>query len=227
MVNELPNGDFLAEITLEGGSGKAKIQSPAPLHIENGKIIATLTWSSSSYDYMEIDGVGYTPEIIDGKSVFTVEIPALDTPLEIKAETVAMSSPHMIDYTLTVSGSEVKSAASGTDPSESSSAVSETSSQISEAPETSSANSSENNSVSDSENSSEEGSESGESAAGTSEGLSASSEISIDSESTITSVSVPADELNGASPVGFIAGGAGVAAVVAVIITMIVRKVKK
>lgn len=108
MENSLPNGDFKAEITLSGGTGRTTIQSPADIHIENGRITAELIWSSPNYDFMEIGGVGYTPISNDGSSVFSVVIPALDTELPIKAETVAMSSPHMIEYTLYVSGAEIK-----------------------------------------------------------------------------------------------------------------------
>ena len=108
MVNLLTNGDHKAEITLEGGTGRSTIQSPANVHVEDGVITAEIVWSSSSYDLMIVDGKEYKPISNDnGQSVFMVEIPSLDTPLEIKAETVAMSAPHMIDYTITVSGKEI------------------------------------------------------------------------------------------------------------------------
>ena len=108
MENLLPDGDFKAEITLSGGTGRTTIQSPADVHIENGIITAEIIWSSPNYDYMEVDGVGYTPVSIEGGAAFSVVIPALDEEIPIKAETVAMSSPHMIEYTLLVSGAEIR-----------------------------------------------------------------------------------------------------------------------
>lgn len=135
MENSLPNGDFKAEITLSGGTGRTTIQSPADIHIENGTITAELIWSSPNYDFMEVGGVGYTPTSNDGSSVFSVVIPALDTELPIKAETVAMSAPHMIEYTLLVSCEELRQTEL---PEESSEISSYTESVISETPSDSS-----------------------------------------------------------------------------------------
>lgn len=106
-INTLPDGDFKAELTLAGGTGRTTVQSPADVHIENGVITAKIVWSSPYYDLMIVDGKEYKPISNDGNSVFEVEIPALDSPLSVQAETVAMSTPHLIDYTITVSGSEI------------------------------------------------------------------------------------------------------------------------
>lgn len=102
----LPEGDLKAEITLSGGTGKTTIQSPADVHIENGVITAEIVWSSSNYDLMIVDGREYTPVSVDGGAKFVVEIPSLNEPLNIQARTVAMSTPHLIDYTITVSSEE-------------------------------------------------------------------------------------------------------------------------
>ncbi len=123
-ANQLLDGEYKAEIILSGGTGRTTVQSPANVYIENGVITAEIIWSSPSYDLMIIGGKEYKPISNDGKSVFLVEIPSADTPLDIKAETVAMSAPHMIDYTITVSGSEFKTNTSS-DPSENSSPTSE------------------------------------------------------------------------------------------------------
>lgn len=106
-ANLLPDGDFKAELTLSGGTGRTTVQSPTDVHIENGVITAKIVWSSPYYDLMIVDGKEYKPISNDGNSVFEVEIPALDSPLAVQAETVAMSAPHLIDYTITVSGSEI------------------------------------------------------------------------------------------------------------------------
>ncbi len=89
-----------AEVTLEGGSGKASIQSPAELTTENGQMYARLVWSSTHYDYMIVDGEKYTNENEGGNSTFTVPIPSADCDIDVTADTTAMSTPHEIDYTL-------------------------------------------------------------------------------------------------------------------------------
>ncbi len=123
-TNLLPDGDFKAELTLAGGTGRTTVRSPADVHIENGVITAKIVWSSPYYDLMIVDGKEYKPLSNDGNSVFEVEIPALDSPLAVQAETVAMSTPHLIDYTITVSGAEIlkneETSSSGSSASESS-----------------------------------------------------------------------------------------------------------
>ena len=46
----LADGDYLVDVSLSGGSGKAKLASPAALHVENGICTATLVWGSRNYD---------------------------------------------------------------------------------------------------------------------------------------------------------------------------------
>lgn len=107
-MTNLPEGNFKSELILDGGTGRVTVQSPADVHIENGVITVEIIWSSPNYDLMIVNGKEYKPLPSDeGTARFSVEIPSLDTPLEIQAETIAMSAPHMIDYTLTVSGKEI------------------------------------------------------------------------------------------------------------------------
>ena len=90
---------------MEGGSGRATIQSPAKAVAKDGSYVVTIVWSSSNYDQMVVDGVKYLPVNKEGNSTFEIPIPSLDCTLSVQAETVAMSTPHMIDYTLTFSNS--------------------------------------------------------------------------------------------------------------------------
>ena len=131
MENLLPDGDFQAEVRLSGGTGRTSVLSPADVHIKDGIITAEIVWSSSNYDYMEIGGVGYTPISYDGGSAFLVEIPAFDTEIPIQAETVAMSAPHMIEYTLWVSGEGILSETDSDTENSESSVVSESISTVS------------------------------------------------------------------------------------------------
>ena len=61
---------------------------------------ARIVWSSPNYDLMVVDGTEYLPVNKEGNSVFEIPVSALDEELAVSAETVAMSKPHMIDYTL-------------------------------------------------------------------------------------------------------------------------------
>ena len=88
-------------MTLEGGSGRATVDSPAALTVADGKMTATIVWSSPNYDYMIVDGEKYLPTNTEGNSTFEIPVSALDTALDVTADTVATSTPHEIEYTLT------------------------------------------------------------------------------------------------------------------------------
>ena len=95
------DGTYTCAVTLEGGSGRATVESPAALTVAGGAMTATIVWSSPNYDYMLIDGEKYLPVNTEGNSTFEIPVAALDTALAVTADTVAMSTPHEIDYTLT------------------------------------------------------------------------------------------------------------------------------
>ena len=95
------DGEYSVNVTLEGGSGRATVESPAALTVADGKMTAVILWSSPNYDYMIVDGEKYLPTNTEGNSTFEIPITALDTPLDVVGDTVAMSTPHEIEYTLT------------------------------------------------------------------------------------------------------------------------------
>ena len=95
------DGEYSVNVTLEGGSGRATVESPAALTVADGTMTAVIVWSSPNYDYMLIDGEKYLPTNTEGNSTFEIPVAALDTALAVTADTVAMSTPHEIDYTLT------------------------------------------------------------------------------------------------------------------------------
>ena len=97
------DGSYTCEVTLEGGSGRATVDSPAALTVADGKMTATIVWSSPNYDYMIVDGEKCLPTNTEGNSTFEIPVSALGTPLSVVADTVAMSTPHEIEYTLTFS----------------------------------------------------------------------------------------------------------------------------
>ena len=98
---QLEDGSYTMDVTFEGGSGKAYIESPTAVTVAGDQITATVTWSSPNYDYMIVDGEKYLPVNTEGNSVFEIPVEALDTPVTVIGDTVAMSQPHEIEYTLT------------------------------------------------------------------------------------------------------------------------------
>lgn len=98
---QLEDGSYTMDVTFEGGSGKAYIESPTTVTVAGDWITATVTWSSPNYDYMIVDGEKYLPVNTEGNSVFEIPVAAFDEPLTVIGDTVAMSTPHEIEYTLT------------------------------------------------------------------------------------------------------------------------------
>lgn len=105
---DIPDGEHTVEVALEGGSGKATVESPAVVRKNGDGFIAVIKWSSPHYDYMIVDGQKYEPVNTDGNSVFEIPVPTLDSPLEVIADTTAMSEPHEIEYTLTFDPATIK-----------------------------------------------------------------------------------------------------------------------
>ena len=112
-MSTLTDGSYTIELTMEGGSGRASIQSPAQLAITAGAATATLEWSSPNYDYMLVNGEKYLSVNTEGNSVFEVPVEALDAPLTMIGDTVAMSTPHEVEYTVTFHSETLESAESG------------------------------------------------------------------------------------------------------------------
>ena len=104
----LADGTYSIAVTLEGGSGKASVQSPCTLTVADGKMTAQIVWSSSHYDYMLVDGERYDALSNEDGSTFEIPVSALDTPLAVIGDTIAMSTPHEIEYTLTFDASSAE-----------------------------------------------------------------------------------------------------------------------
>lgn len=102
------DGAYTIELTFEGGSGKAEVYSPAALTVSGGTATAAIQWSSPNYDYMIVDGEKYFPVNTEGNSVFEIPVRAFDEPIDVVGDTVAMSTPHEIAYTLTFHSDTIK-----------------------------------------------------------------------------------------------------------------------
>ncbi|MBR1391002.1 MAG: iron transporter [Lachnospiraceae bacterium] len=105
---DIEDGSYTMELTFEGGSGKAQISSPATVNVSQGAATATIEWSSPNYDYMIVDGETYLPINTDGNSVFEIPVAVFDAPMNVIGDTVAMSTPHEIEYTLTFHSDTIK-----------------------------------------------------------------------------------------------------------------------
>ena len=97
---ELEDGLYTVDVTLEGGSGKASVDSPTSLEIKDGKAFATLVWSSKNYDYMLVGEERYDNQTPGENSTFVIPVAGFDCKLKVVGDTTAMSTPHEIDYTL-------------------------------------------------------------------------------------------------------------------------------
>ncbi len=98
--NPVPQaGTYTCEVTLNGGSGRASVASPAEISSDGETLTATIQWSSPHYEYMLVDGVQYDPIQQEGNSTFQIPV-VLDADMAVSASTVAMSEPHLVEYTL-------------------------------------------------------------------------------------------------------------------------------
>lgn len=107
-IPDLADGSYLVEMTFEGGSGRAGIASPVTITVENQKVTASVEWSSPNYDYMLVDGEKFLPVNTEGNSVFEIPVAAFNEPVTVIGDTVAMSKPHEIEYTLTFHSDTIK-----------------------------------------------------------------------------------------------------------------------
>lgn len=96
----LADGEYTVEALLSGGTGKAKLLNPTALTVSEGKITATIVWSSSNYDYMIVNGDQYLPITTEGGSTFQIPVESLGVEIPVTADTVAMGTPHEIAYTI-------------------------------------------------------------------------------------------------------------------------------
>ena len=95
------DGEYSIQVDLEGGSGKAMVTSPTILTVKDGQAYAQIQWSSSNYDYMIVDDEQYFPTNEEGmNSVFEIPVQIMDEGMPVIADTLAMGTPHEINYTL-------------------------------------------------------------------------------------------------------------------------------
>ena len=102
-VKIVADGAYTMAVSMTGGTGRAFIDSPANITVEDGNYTAEIVWSSSHYEYMTVDGVQYDPINTEGNSTFLIPVTP-DTDITVQALTTAMSEPHLIEYVLHFDG---------------------------------------------------------------------------------------------------------------------------
>lgn len=105
----LADGTYTVEVSMEGGSGKVSVESPAKLTVKDQKAVAEVVWSSPNYDYMKVGEEKFLPVNQGGEtSMFEIPVTVFDRKMAVAADTTAMSTPHEIEYTLRFDSASVK-----------------------------------------------------------------------------------------------------------------------
>lgn len=105
-IDEIKDGSYSVTATLKGGSGRASIEK-ATVEIKDGEALATIVWSSPNYEYMLIGKERFNPVGKGGNSTFKIPI-IFDKNMKVSASTVAMSTPHVIEYSIYFDSSTLK-----------------------------------------------------------------------------------------------------------------------
>lgn len=105
---KLEDGSYTVAVRLEGGSGRASVETPAALRVEDGNAFAVITWGSSNYDYMKVDGERLDLISTGGNSSFEIPVRVFDRKMPVIADTIAMSEPHEVEYTLVFDSTTIK-----------------------------------------------------------------------------------------------------------------------
>lgn len=104
---ELEDGTYTVEVSLDGGAGKAKVESPAELFVEGGLVMAEIVFGSSNYDYVIMDGEKCSLLSEEGNSSFLIPVAGFDYNLPIIADSIALGTPREIDYTIRFDSSTI------------------------------------------------------------------------------------------------------------------------
>ena len=105
----LADGCYTVEVSMEGGSGRVSVESPAKLVVKDQKAVAEIVWSSPNYDYMKVGEEKFLPVNQGGEtSVFEIPVTVFDRKMAVAADTTAMSTPHEIEYTLLFDSASIK-----------------------------------------------------------------------------------------------------------------------
>lgn len=100
-ANALADGNYLVDVTLSGGTGRVQVTSPTVLTVAGDSLTALVVLDSPYFTLMQVGAFQYNPVETGNEATSAFDIPVvLDEALSIQAQTIAMSQPHLIDYTL-------------------------------------------------------------------------------------------------------------------------------
>ena len=116
VVKDLPNGVYTCTPMLSGGTGRASLSDPCQVTLHDGVGVARIEWSSQYYDYMIVGSKKYYPVNDGGDSVFEIPISGFDIPIDVVADTTALSQPYEIEYQITFYSSSLQQKASTNGP---------------------------------------------------------------------------------------------------------------
>lgn len=104
---QLEDGVYTVEASLEGGSGKARVESPATLYIEDGLAKAEIVFGSDNYDYVIVGDEKCELLNEEGNSAFLIPVSGFDYNLSITVDSIALGKPRELDYTIRFDSSTI------------------------------------------------------------------------------------------------------------------------
>ncbi len=96
----LEDGLYSVDARLVGDAGKAKVESPAQLRVENGEAFATVVWGSKKYADMSLCGARAAALEGEGNAAFEARVPCFDWNLAVTIDSTALGAPVEMAYSL-------------------------------------------------------------------------------------------------------------------------------
>lgn len=104
----LENGTYFVDVTLEGGVGKTKLESPTELYVEGDLVMAEIVFGSANYDYVIVDGEKCYLLNEEGNSSFLIPVAGFDYNLPIIANSIALGKPRELEYLIRFDSSTIE-----------------------------------------------------------------------------------------------------------------------
>lgn len=102
----LSDGIYLVDAALEGG--RATLESPALLTVEDGVCTAYIAFGTAKIDYVIVDGEKYLPTNDGGNAAFTIPVSGFDRGLSIIVDSTAIKPATEVQYTITFDSASIE-----------------------------------------------------------------------------------------------------------------------
>lgn len=96
----LADGQYTVEAQLVGDTGKAGVESPAQLRVENGEAFVTVVWGTRKYANMRVDGELVPAVETDGNAAFEMPVRCFDWNLGVTVDSTALGKPVEMSYAI-------------------------------------------------------------------------------------------------------------------------------